>query len=107
MEELKAGKFKVAATLVCIANWSSEMNNQKDIKGPISGPGLIGNALWKGVRLSELLTSVQPEDSGDLHCEFVGADDFGMKGEKYSISIPLDVCMDPKNDFVLAYEMNG
>lgn len=68
---------------------------------------MIGNALWKGMKLSSLLKSVQPHEGRGLQVKFVGADDYGDKGEKYSICIPLDVCMDPKNDFILAYEMNG
>lgn len=42
-----------------------------------------------------------------MHVEFVGADTLDTGSDKYSVSFPLDVCLNTLNDFIIAYEMNG
>lgn len=82
------------------------MDYQKQIKGPVIGPGGIGTAIWTGIRLCEVLRQVAPFDKPGLHVEFFGADKTEANGALYQMSLPLEVCMKPENDILLAYEMN-
>ena len=66
------------------------------ISNPVGG-GLIGNAAWKGVRLSALLDRAVPK-KGVVDVYFEAADG-------YTDSIPFDKALDP--DVVLVWEMNG
>lgn len=61
------------------------------------GGDLISNALWKGVRLKELLTKVGMKPKGKK-VVFTCVDG-------YSTGIPLEKALHP--DTILAYEMNG
>lgn len=65
--------------------------------GNVAGGDQIGNSVWRGVRLADILAQarVRPEAT---HLRFVSADG-------YQTSIALDQALDP--DTLLAYEMNG
>ncbi len=66
------------------------------ISNPIGG-GLAGNALWKGVKLADLLTKAGLKP---------GIVDISMTAvDGYTDSIPLRKAMDP--DVMLVWEMNG
>jgi sulfite oxidase len=69
--------------------------------------GLMGNAEWKGVRLSQVLLDAFPflQDLTDtemdqMHVEFEGAD-------QYRASTTLRRILDPASDALLCTEMNG
>eukprot|EP01135_Chromosphaera_perkinsii_P002792 Nk52_evm1s227 gene=Nk52_evmTU1s227 len=107
------------ATLVCAGNRRKEQNMVKQSKGFSWGAGAIGTAVWTGVPLCEFLkalnvdyvypTDTEEEEGVDtvkqLHVRFEGAD--RLPNGYYGTSIPLDVAMDPSNDVMLAFGMNG
>ncbi|XP_057377308.1 sulfite oxidase-like [Daphnia carinata] len=99
----------VTAVLQCTGNRRSEMNRVKPTKGLEWGQGAIGNAVWKGARLRDVLLAVGVTDSDEnenWHVRFDGLDT-DPTSAPYAISIPLTKAMDPRGDVILAYEMNG
>ena len=84
----------VTATLTCSGNRRTEFNRVKKVPGVQWDAGAIGNAEWRGVRLSEVLkrVGVQP---GAKHVWFEGLDQITEKGETFPFggSIPLEKAM--------------
>jgi sulfite oxidase len=68
------------------------------------GHGAIGNALWSGVRLADLLNAVGLAP-GARHVAFVGADSSPKRRDDFIKSIPLSKAMEPHT--LLALRMNG
>lgn len=76
--------------------------------------GMVGNVLWRGVRLDALLRSLYPHEcreeenhssvhsdsEGIWHVIFTGADE-------YESSTPLKLLLQASTDCLLAFEMNG
>ncbi|KAI3657629.1 hypothetical protein MP638_001348 [Amoeboaphelidium occidentale] len=104
LKELKQ-KFKqekIVSTLQCAGN------RRKDIEaaGPVQGlgweGGAIGNAVWKGVLLKDVLNhfGVRNLNGAVQHVEFKGKDG-------YSASVPVDKVLSENGDVLLAFEMNG
>lgn len=110
MKDLKQmPKYTVGVTLQCAGNRRKEMHNVKPVKGLQWENGAISNAMWSGVRLSDLLAKAgyptpdlsKDQFPGDVeHVQFDGA-------EGYGASIPATKAFDPRGDVILAYEMNG
>ncbi|KAJ3412338.1 hypothetical protein HDV05_000935 [Chytridiales sp. JEL 0842] len=107
LEDLKTKypKTQVMATFQCAGNRRKEMHDVKGVKGLQWTQGALGNAVWGGVRLRDVLKgagvdvdSVDP--NGVEHVVFDGADGYGA-------SIPLHKALDSRGDVLLAYEMNG
>lgn len=84
-------QVEVAATLTCAGNRRSEHSRVKPIKGVQWKEGAIGNAKWRGVRLSQLLKQAGLRDSAK-HVWFEGLDavDDGGKTFAFGGSIPLE-----------------
>ncbi len=102
MEQLrKLPKHQVAVTLQCAGNRRDEMRAVRDVKGGHWGAGAIGNAVWGGVRLVDVV----PADKLNKvrHVCFEGLDMNPTDGAAYGASVPADV----GKDVILAYEMNG
>lgn len=99
-------KSGVTAVVMCGGNRRSEMHAVKEVKGLNWGPGAVGNAIFTGVRLSELLTAmgVKPDERSHVILEGYDTD---PTSKPYGTSIPLSKAMDPRGDVILAYEMNG
>jgi len=72
------------ATMECVSN---EVNGN-----------LIGNAMWGGVKISDILANAGGVQSGGSYVVFYSVDG-------YSVGIPLEKAMMP--DSILAYRMNG
>lgn len=124
LEELRT-KFpthKVTAVLQCSGNRRNDMTRHAGKTNGLQwGVGAISNAVWEGVRLSDILadaglkvfdttaitqegnssapTDEQP-DANALHVQFTGL-------EAYGASIPLAKALDPRGDVLLAFGMNG
>jgi len=99
---LSIPKVEVANTLECSGNGRSLL--QEKASGNPWIIGGVGNAIWGGVRLSDVLerAGITPEVG---HVGFEGLDNSLMSGTKKFIrSIPLEKAM---NSTILAYEMNG
>lgn len=133
MAELKS-KFpthRVVAALQCSGNRRSDMTRHADKTNGLQwGVGAISNAEWEGVRLMDVLRDAglkvvdvtthtmahpsepfkQEEDTENRddekadpnthHVQFTGL-------EAYAASIPLSTALDPRNDVLLAFSMNG
>lgn len=101
---------RIRSVLQCAGNRAADMNALKATAftgTPYEhiGCGMIGNAEWSGVRLSDLLRYLIRDidtiaKSKVYHVEFEGADG-------YKTSTPLRRIMDPSYDAILALEMNG
>lgn len=108
----------VTAVLQCSGNRRSDMTRHvAKTNGLQWGVGAISNAEWQGVRLADVLADAGLEvagpdddpaaadddslpDPGTHHVQLTGL-------EAYGASIPLSTALDPRNDVILAFAMNG
>ncbi|XP_063616306.1 LOW QUALITY PROTEIN: sulfite oxidase, mitochondrial [Cydia splendana] len=105
----KFRQASVRAALMCAGNRRSEMNKQvKPVKGLSWQGGAIGNAVWSGVYLRDVLKhcGVEMEDTQGKHIIFTGSD-IDATGHNFSTSIPLHMAVDPSSRILLATHMNG
>jgi len=100
----------VTATMCCAGNRRSELIAMKNIDGVPWGPAALGNGIWSGVRLAEVLKKAGIKE-GAKHVCFEGLDTHEKKGKPivFGGSIPLDrVFSDAEGaDVLLATGMNG
>lgn len=125
LAELKS-RFKthrLTAVLQCSGNRRGDMTRHTgQTNGLQWGVGAISNAEWEGVRLMDVLidaglrvadvslhtavtanTTADPDDAPDPNTHHVQ-----MTGlEAYGASIPLSTALNPANDVLLAFSMNG
>ncbi|ONI30028.1 hypothetical protein PRUPE_1G227000 [Prunus persica] len=110
----KLRRHIVTATLQCAGNRRTAMSKVKAVKGVGWDVSAIGNAIWGGAKLADVLelvgisklTSVSP--LGGKHVEFVSVDMCKEeKGGPYKGSIPLIQATNSDAEVLLAYEMNG
>eukprot|EP01018_Ginkgo_biloba_P022603 Gb_35091 [translate_table: standard] len=110
----KLPKYTIEVTLQCAGNRRTAMSKKKTVKGVGWGVAAVGNAVWGGAKLSDVLelagvlkyTSVT--EPGGRHVEFVSVDVCKEEnGGPYKASIPLLQATNPEADVLLAYEMNG
>jgi DMSO/TMAO reductase YedYZ molybdopterin-dependent catalytic subunit len=95
-------KVEVANTLECSGN-SRSLLEEKASGNPWTIGG-VGNAIWGGIRLRDLLDKAGLKDNA-RHVGFEGLDQpLGSAGIKFIRSIPLEKAM---ASTILAYEMNG
>ena len=95
-------RVEVANTLECSGNGRSLLK-QKAAGNPWTIGG-VGNAIWGGIRLRELLEKAGLQDNAE-HVSFEGLDKpLGSAGIKFIRSIPIEKAM---SSTLLAYEMNG
>ncbi|OIT05991.1 PREDICTED: sulfite oxidase [Nicotiana attenuata] len=110
----KLPKYTVTATLQCAGNRRTAMSKSRTVKGVGWDISAIGNAVWGGAKLADVLKLVgipyltSITQSGGKHVEFVSIDKCKEeKGGPYKASIPLSQATNPEADVLLAYEMNG
>ena len=100
----------VTATLTCAGNRRSEHSLVKPVKGVQWREGAIGNAQWRGVRLSDVLKRAGLRDSAK-HVWFEGLDSVEDGGKTFAFggSIPLEKALvdrDTTPGALLATTMN-
>ena len=96
--------IEIAAVCECSGN-SRGFFNPRVPGGGQWANGAMGNALWKGVRLRDVLNKAGLE-SDAIQVRFNGADSVPMPGmPDYVKALDLDVAMG--EDVLLAYSMNG
>ncbi|PON61314.1 Eukaryotic molybdopterin oxidoreductase [Parasponia andersonii] len=107
-------KYDVTATLQCAGNRRTAMSKTRTVKGVGWDVSAIGNAVWGGAKLADILELVgipklsSSTKSGGKHVEFVSVDRCKEEnGGPYKASIPLIQATNPEADVLLAYEMNG
>ncbi len=107
------GRFEqhgVTATLTCAGNRRSEHSRVKPVKGVQWREGAIGNAKWRGARLSDLLKKAGVRESAK-HVWFEGLDAVEDGGKTFAFggSIPLEKALldrDTMPGALLATTMN-
>jgi sulfite oxidase len=109
VDELRAQFSEVVqeATLQCAGNRRRELMDVKPIPGELEWDvEAIGNAVWRGIRLSEVLQAAGLDDRA-RHVAFLGLDEVRQGGPAFGFggSIPLEKALCP--EVLLAYEMNG
>ncbi|KAA8530102.1 hypothetical protein F0562_004811 [Nyssa sinensis] len=107
-------KYNVTATLQCAGNRRTAMSKTRKVKGVGWDVAALGNAVWGGAKLADVLELVgipkctNATPSGGKHVEFVSIDKCKEEnGGPYKASIPLCQATNPEDDVLLAYEMNG
>ncbi|XP_011003917.1 PREDICTED: sulfite oxidase [Populus euphratica] len=107
-------KYNVTATLQCAGNRRTAMSKVKTVKGVGWDVSAIGNGVWGGAKLADVLELVgiskltRTTKSGGKHVEFVSVDKCKEEnGGPYKASIPLSQATNPEADVLVAYEMNG
>jgi len=94
----------VTATLVCAGNRRAELAAARPVPGEVPwGAGAIGNAVWRGVRLRDVLTEAGIGE-GAGHVAFDGHDRT-PEAPRFGGSIPLARALGA--DILLASAMNG
>ncbi|KAK9836142.1 hypothetical protein WJX81_004420 [Elliptochloris bilobata] len=103
-------KHTITATLQCTGNRRDDLNSVKPVKGLEWSVGAIGTAEFAGARLCDVLAYAGLSSSdgfGEVeHIQFEGLDS-DVSGTCYGASIPVDKAVTPRDDVLLAYEMNG
>ncbi|XP_017889774.1 sulfite oxidase [Ceratina calcarata] len=107
LEDIKKyPKHTITSVVMCGGNRRSEMAAEKPLKGLTWGVGAVGNAVWTGTKLCDILRDLGINEDDYDHVQFEGYD-LDPSGTPYGASIPIGRAMDPKADVILAYEMNG
>lgn len=97
----------ITATLSCAGNRRAELASVRPIPGEIPwGPGAVGNAVWTGVRLRDVLhaAGLAPEAR---HVAFAGLDRAEAEGGlvEFGGSVPIEKSLSP--EVIVAFSMNG
>ena len=104
---------RVTAVLQCSGNRRSDMTRHAGKTNGLQwGVGAISNAEWQGVRLADVLADAGLEvagpDADDPSLPDPSSHHVQLTGlEAYGASIPLSTALDPRNDVILAFSMNG
>lgn len=112
LKDLKTSfnKRSVMATIQCAGNRRDGLNKVKKTNGVVWGPGAIGNAVYTGCSLRDVLNAAGvtscPSEIIKLHAAFESVEQC-EESKNYGSSIPLEKAMDEFGDVLLAYEMNG
>lgn len=97
----------VEAVMQCAGNRREDLDKVKPVSGDLWAPGAIGNAVWTGVRLADVLASAGVEGGAEKHVAFSSLDECTVDGKtfRYGASIPMTKAMSP--EVLLAFAMNG
>ena len=105
LSDLRTNFDAVEVAAVCQCSGNRRGFSEPHVPGVQWGFGAVGNALWKGARLKDVLSraNVRPET---IEVALNGADGPVLDGTPDFIkSIPLDKALDENT--LIAYEMNG
>ncbi len=98
----------VTAVMQCAGNRRADLQQVRPTLGDPWAPGAIGNAVWTGVCLADVLRAAGAADDPALHVAFEACDDVDVPTEgrfRYGVSIPMTKAM--AAEVLLAYAMNG
>ena len=105
LAELKKQFKTVQITAVCQCSGNRRGLFEPHVAGVEWGIGAMGNAVWRGVRLKDVLARAGVRSSA-VEIGFDGADHPTLdKTPDFVKSLPLDVAMDENT--LIAFEMNG
>lgn len=110
MDDLVAAfePLELAVTIACDGNRRGEVNMVKRSSGFTWSAGGVSTCRWKGVPVRQLLLACglsQESHHNRWWLHYEGADE--PSEGKYATSIPLAHAMNPNNDVLLAYAING
>ncbi|KAI0358058.1 hypothetical protein OH77DRAFT_1502602 [Trametes cingulata] len=111
MDELASGEFKIIeilATFGCDGNRRKELNMIKKTSAFNWSAASMSTCLWRGVLVRDILLACGLQDQPDeerWYLNFEGADE--PSEGPYATSIPLMHAMNPANDIILVFGMNG
>ena len=105
MEQLRSGfpRRAVMAAMQCAGNRRADLHEVRPVMGDKWSAGAIGNAVWRGVSLVDVLRAAGAESDARLHVAF-DAYDSVAEGGRFGVSIPMAKALCP--DVVLAFAMN-
>ncbi len=98
----------VPAAMQCAGNRRADMQPVRPTLGDPWGPGAIGNAVWTGVALADVLRAAGAREDAALHVAFESCDEVELPQEgrfTYGASIPIGKALSP--EVLLAFAMNG
>jgi sulfite oxidase len=103
----KFPRYSVTSVVQCSGNRRSEVGRVGTVRGLGWTTGAIGNAVWSGARLRDVLdyAGLDPKTLKANHILFEGLDKDMIS--PYEVSIPIDKALSEYGDVLLAYEMNG
>lgn len=97
----------IVATLQCAGNRRAQFNEIHEIRGEDPwGSGAISTAVWRGVRLADVLDAAGARRADGLHVAFAAPDvsRLATPAQPFGGSIPLGKAM--SEEVLLAWEMN-
>ncbi|HEY6967394.1 MAG TPA: molybdopterin-dependent oxidoreductase [Burkholderiales bacterium] len=105
LAELKKNFKQTEITAVCQCSGNRRGLFEPHVPGVEWGVGAMGNAVWRGVRLKDVLAKVGVKKEA-VEVVFDGADHAPLpKTPDFVKSLPVDVAM--SDDVLIAFEMNG
>ena len=105
LAQLKKDFKAVELTAVCQCSGNRRGLFEPHVPGVEWGVGAMGNAVWRGVRLKDVLAKVGVKP-GALEVVLDGADTAPLpQTPDFVKSLPIDVAM--SDDVLIAFEMNG
>jgi sulfite oxidase len=100
---------KIMTAMSCAGNRRLGMKEHStDVQGNSWYVGAIGNTVYTGVLIIDLLKDLgfNLDELKDKHL-VAESMDVDVQGKHFSVSVPMSLVLDPLNEVVLAYEMNG
>jgi sulfite oxidase len=100
-------RVSVPAAMVCAGIRRDELARVQPIPGELPwGAEPVGNAVWTGVRLRDVLERAEIAE-GARHVCFAGLDEVQREGKRFAFggSVPVEKAVTP--EVLLAFEMNG
>ncbi len=97
----------VTAVLQCAGNRRGDLARLRPVTGDLWSAGAIGNAVWSGVALGDVLRAAGVWEGEDGHVVLSAADACEVDGERfrYEVSIPMAKALAP--EVLLATGING
>jgi sulfite oxidase len=97
----------VMAVLQCAGNRRGDLQQVRPVSGDPWNAGAIGNALWTGIALTDVLRAAGIPDDPGLHVVLTASEDCEVDDERfrYEVSIPIGKALSP--EVLLATGMNG
>lgn len=93
----------VMAVMQCAGNRRADLHEVRPVMGDPWTAGAIGNAVWSGVSLVDVLRAAGADTDPGLHVAF-DACDSGAGGGRFGVSIPMAKAVCP--EVLLAFAMN-
>ena len=111
LNEIKSmPKHTLVSYLACAGNKRKYLQTLfPNIKGLKWGPGAISNSVYKGVSIRYILLEKMGYTEDELKGKHLIAKgyDADFQGKHYEVSVPCEYALDPLNEVMLAYEING